>query len=126
MGVGDVGHQVRVVVSAERAGHERGTARSAAREVVKWRPSLSARVVSTSDGRAVVLTVLSASPVGAHGDVTLKVDGRAVRTATLRSDSTDVRIALPRLQRGRHDLRLVYAGDERVAGGATSLEIVVR
>jgi hypothetical protein len=126
VGVGDVGHQVRVVVSAERAGHERGSARSPAQEVVKWRPSLTARVVSTADGRAVVLTVLSASPVGAHGDVTLKVDGRAVRTGTLRSDSTQVRIFIPRLERGRHELRLVYAGDERVAGGSTSLDLVVR
>lgn len=126
VGVGDVGHQLRVVVQADRPGHERGTARSSAEQVVKWRSSLSARLVTTTAGRAVVLTVLSGSPVGAHGDVTLKVDGRAVRTGTLGSDSTEVRIFIPRLPRGRHELRLVYAGDDRVSGGATSLDLVVR
>lgn len=110
----DAGRHLSAIVTATATGHAPVKEPTSSRRVAKLTPGLQVKLPKATVKRGVrapVVVVLNA-PVARQGWVTLKVDGRDVRT--VRVTGGQVRVTLPRLAVGRHTVRAVFQGNDQL------------
>ncbi|GGD30880.1 hypothetical protein GCM10007231_33000 [Nocardioides daphniae] len=131
----DQGRTLTVQVSAKVVGHDPVVVRSAAFEVPAAEKPVVTRKASRvalsvpkrvkASQRATVTVKVTGAP-RATGKVTIKVDGKKVRTVVLKaSQRGTVKVRLPKLKRGQHTVVATYAGD-RSLRGSTSKRVTFR
>jgi hypothetical protein len=110
----DAGRHLSAVVTATATGHAPVKETTATRAVAKVQPGLTVKLPRATVKLAVraPLVVSLTAPVARQGWVTVKVDGRDVRTVKVTGGQ--VRLQLPRLAVGRHTVRAVFQGNDQL------------
>ena len=125
LGAADVGKQLSVQVTATKAGKAPGTAVSTATApVAKATSSTKVGVSKTKvkKGKPVQVRVTVVSSPTATGKVTVRVDGKAVKSATLKRGKATVKVVVKR--KGKHKVTAVYAGSSVVAGSTSAVRMI--
>ncbi|SDE11565.1 glycoside hydrolase family 3 N-terminal domain-containing protein [Nocardioides lianchengensis] len=134
LGAADVGHRLRVRVTATKAGYLAGTATSAATAVVrKAVPSVAVSVtpkrVRPGTRPKVRVRVSSSAIDRATGRITLRYAGKVLRVTLDRADRGVVTVRLPARRKGSYRLAVTYdptGSAARVLTGATARKVSVR
>jgi hypothetical protein len=124
LGAADVGHRLSVRVAATKAGKAPGTAVSAATaRVAKATSATKVGVNKTKvkKGKPVRVSVTVVSNPTASGRVTVRVDGKTVKTVVLKRGKASVNVVVKR--KGKHKVTAVYAGSAVVAGSSSAPRI---
>jgi hypothetical protein len=117
----DAGHALTVVVTATSSTGATASATSA--PVTVPVPSTTTLKLSRTVvfGQPVTATVkVKAGGAAAAGSVQLTIDGKSVGTPVALAADGTAHIALPKLHRGYHTVKAVYAGTEGVAPSSSS------
>jgi hypothetical protein len=125
LGASDVGKQLSVRVTASKSGKAPGTAVSTATARVSKAASSTRLAVSKTKvkkGKPVQVRVTVVSSPTATGKVSVRVDGKAVRTVALKGGKAIVKVVVKR--KGKHKVTAVYAGSSVVAGSKSAVRTV--
>jgi len=125
LGATDIGTQLSVRVTATKAGKAPGTAVSAATaRVAKATSSTKVALSKTKvkKGKPLQVRVTVVSSPTATGKVTVRVDGKAVKTLTLKRGKASVNVVVKR--KGKHKVTAVYAGSTVVAGSTSAPRVI--
>jgi hypothetical protein len=125
LGAGDVGHRMSVRVTATKAAKAPGSSVSTATAKVAKATSSTRVAVNKAKvkkGKPVRVSVTVASTPTATGKVVVRVDGKAVKTVTLKNGKATVKVVVKR--KGKHKVTAVYAGSSVVAGSRSAARTV--
>ena len=124
---GDQGNVLTVVVTATAADLPPGTATSESvtvRYTSTTALSLSRQVYFSWQSSTAKVTVKSAAPTAATGTVKLTINGRTTSAElTLGADGT-LSYKLPKLSSGVYTVKVVYEGDDAVAGSTSATKYI--